>query len=106
MNRIVALREGKVIKGLEVDHRDRNKLNNQRENLIPSTLSQNRHNVPPKINSATGVSGVSRYRNGKYKATLYHNDVTLHLGYYDTYDEAVARRHLAEKEYGIYKGEQ
>lgn len=70
------------INGQEVDHHDRNKLNNQRDNLRPATTSQNRRNRTPK-----GTAGV-RLVGNRYRAYSWDGNKQIHLGYFDTEQEA------------------
>lgn len=70
--------------GKEVDHRDRNGLNNRRKNLRLVTHSQNLHN--------RGAKGISfDKRRGKWKARLNVKGRELWLGYF------VDRRDAIEK---------
>lgn len=89
--------------GIEVDHRDRNKLNNQRCNLREASTAENQHNRAPRSGRAIPYKGV-RYdadRN-KYRARITVNKRELHLGRYDTAEEAArvydtaAREHFGE----------
>lgn len=67
---------------LQVDHRDRNGLNNQRSNLRIATRTQNKANMPKR---ADGVSspykGVSWNKNKrKWCSSIGVNRVRIHLG--------------------------
>ena len=42
-----------------IDHKDMNRLNNQRLNLRPATHSQNKANRNAQVNSKSGIKGVS-----------------------------------------------
>jgi len=54
---------------LLVDHRNRNSLDNRRENLRAATSSQNQANAKTKVNSTTGFKGVwLDKKRGKYIA--------------------------------------
>tara|TARA_Y100000592_G_C5195819_1_gene188265 strand:+ start:52 stop:486 length:435 start_codon:yes stop_codon:yes gene_type:complete len=64
-----------------VDHIDRNKQNNSLENLRWVTVSQNVRNRDCK-----GYS--FNKRSNKYKATYMLNYKYIHIGYYDTEEEA------------------
>ncbi len=75
------------IDGLEVDHRDRNGLNNQRYNLRPATRSQNVANQPPHKDNKSGFKGVTQERN-RWKARIMVDGCQIHLGCYDTAIEA------------------
>jgi hypothetical protein len=55
----------------EVDHRDRNTLNNQRENLRPATHSQNLHNARKPRHNTSGFKGVHWARHcGKWRTQI------------------------------------
>lgn len=102
MHQEVAQRMGMQDVG-EIDHKDRNRLNNQRENLRPATRSQNQANAGLRKDSTSSFKGVSFHvRLNKWQARLQRGKTRLHLGYFSTpekaaqaYDRA-ARRHFGE----------
>lgn len=76
----------------DVDHIDGNALNNNINNLRACTSKQNQENRKgANKNSTTGIRGVFLSKNKKIKrwrAEVRHNGKTLHLGTYDTIEEA------------------
>lgn len=89
MHRVIAERMG--IDSKMIDHKDRNTLNNQRENLRAATRSQNMHNHGFNKNNTTGVKGVyfcQQY--GRYKAQITVEGKQHFLGRFDTIPEAEA----------------
>ena len=84
--------------GLEVDHRNRDKLDCRRSNLRVVTHAENQQNFRPSGNvtwcrrpTSSSVRGVSwDGRRGKWKATVTVGGKTYHLGRFDT--EAQAAR--------------
>lgn len=89
--------------GQFVDHRDRNTLDNRRQNLRYCTKAQNAQNSKIRSDNTTGKKGVSfRKEYGTYRATIRISGRGVHLGTYDTaegaakaYDDA-ARLHFGE----------
>lgn len=86
---------------MEVDHIDRNTLNNQVENLRLCTRSQNMRNTGKRTNSASSYKGVSKNRS-KWDARLRINGKIMYRGLFSTpeeaahaYDEA-AKKHFGE----------
>lgn len=70
--------------GVLGDHRDRNKLNNQRRNLRAATVSQNVQNAGLRSDNRAGFKGVTwRPDNGKWQAQLNIGGRNRHLGYFD-----------------------
>lgn len=85
-------------KGYEVDHIDLNPLNNRRGNLRLCTHQQNQCNQPLQRNNSSGVTGVSFYpRRGRYRARIKASQLDIHLGYFDTFVEAVQARNEGMK---------
>ena len=99
MNRLIARRMGMNIDELEVDHNDRNKLNNQRRNLTPRSHTHNAWNTVRKA-GATGVRGVSFNKNRSlyYAQIRIGNGKRLRLGHYATIEEAKAAYDKAKQE--------
>lgn len=89
---------------LEVDHRDGDGLNNRRENLRLATTLQNRLNTGLQRNNKSGRVGVYVHAN-KWRAHISNNGRLIHLGTFDTVEEAAAVREAAEaKFYGEWSG--
>ena len=53
----------------------------------------------PNSNSTTGVRGVAFHHSGRYRAYLYLNKRQIHLGLYDTLEEAKQARKDGEERY-------
>jgi hypothetical protein len=98
-NIIYLLEVGDIPPGYIVDHRDRDPLNNNKENLRLATTSQNQGNRAPK----TVWKGVNKYRNGKYRASIGKDGKTTHIGYFHCPREAALAYNLeAEKYWGEF----
>lgn len=87
-------------KGMEVDHRDGDGLNNRRSNLRLCTHSENMKNKSKVCNTSSQYKGVywSRHAN-KWKATITLNKTAIHLGYYDKEHDACLAYNLAAVQY-------
>ena len=77
---------GPIPDGLEVDHKDRNKLNNFVENYELKTRSGNACNRGVHSNNALGMKGVSRdsYNPTMFRAFIKKNGKTVNLGKFET----------------------
>jgi len=86
--------------GEEVDHIDRNKLNNIDGNLRLVCSSENHVNKGMMKNNTSGVVGVTwdKSRN-KWKVSLNIYSKCYNLGRYDNIEEAILVRQNAEKRY-------
>jgi hypothetical protein len=73
-------------KGLEVDHRNGNSLDNRRSNLRLATHGQNISNQ--KGWAKSGFKGVRQMRNGRWSATASHSGKTHRFGQYVTAEDA------------------
>lgn len=75
--------------GVEVDHVDRDGLNNTRANLRQCSNAENVRNRSPMKNNTSGFRGVSFLaRTGRWKATINGRGQRVHLGYHATAEEA------------------
>ncbi|RPI95541.1 MAG: hypothetical protein EHM40_03005 [Chloroflexi bacterium] len=90
--------------GMEVDHKDGNRFNNQKSNLRLCSHQQNMFNRRPQKGSVSIYKGVSWHKgNQKWQARITVSGKPIHLGYYGseieaakTYDDS------AIKYYGDY----
>jgi len=84
-------------KGKEVDHQDRNKLNNTRKNLRMVTRSENIINSGLRSDSTSGYRGVNWYKNYKsWRVRITKDGKTTLIGYFKSKSEAINRRKQAE----------
>jgi hypothetical protein len=81
--------------GMDVDHIDLDRLNNRRGNLRVCTHAQNMLNHPG-LGARSGFRGVRRMPGGRYHARISHRYHEIHLGAFDTAEEASAARRAAE----------
>lgn len=86
---------GPIPPDTEVDHRDRDRMNNTPENLraIPKELNM----VNREGWNKAGDRGVTKLPSGRFKANITVDKKTRHLGTYDTQDEAAEAYKLAAK---------
>jgi len=83
----------------QVDHRDRDGLNNQRANLRPATVAQNTSNQGPYRNNTSGAKGVSWHAHTcKWHADVFRMGLRASR-YFDDFNEAVAWRDAKAKEF-------
>jgi hypothetical protein len=84
----------------ELDHTDRDKLNNQLSNFRSTDRSLNNANKVLQANSTTGFKGVNWHkRNRKYQAYITVNRKYIHLGSFNTAIEAAKAYDQAAVEY-------
>lgn len=75
--------------GLEVDHRNGDGLDNQRENIRIASHAQNQANRPKASHNTSGFKGVRRGRNGHgWQAVIVVNGRAKYLGQHGTREEA------------------
>ena len=85
----------KSSKGIDIDHKDRNGLNCQKNNLRECNDSKNMQNGSLRKDNTSGYKGVSRKdkpskKNQKHnwRVLIYVDTKQIHVGYFDTSEEA------------------
>lgn len=90
----------KAPKGKDVDHINRNTLDNRKENLRVCTHAENMRNQKVKYDGFTGFKGVVwNKRNQKYMGQIKFNGKRIHLGYSVDKQELARRYNIAAKKY-------
>ena len=89
-----------------VDHKNRDRLNNTRENLRLTDHSGNNSNQSKRSDNTTGVTGVKSRGNGKYEAQITHNGKreTKRFSGANAFENACNWREEKAKEYGNNNG--
>lgn len=95
---------GSPPKGKETDHRNRNPLDNRRQNLRPATRSQSNMNRAKSLNKSSIYKGVSWNKNlCKWEAYINLNKKRTNLGYfYNENDAGKVYNKAAKKLFGEY----
>ena len=84
----------------EIDHINRKRDDNRISNLREATPSCNQKNKGISCNNKTGVNGVSRLKNGKFRVYIYDNKgEQIPLGNFNTLLDGSKARYLGEVEY-------
>ena len=84
----------------EIDHINGNTLDNRKKNLRICEHIKNGKNLTLKVNNTSGTPGVCFFKRTKqWTAEIKVNYQKIHLGYFDTKDEAIQARRDAEIKY-------
>lgn len=86
----------------EIDHINGDPSDNSADNLRPSDPSTNNRNLAKPKNNTSGCVGVY-FQPARWRAVITVDDKSIHLGYFDTFEEAVAARKQAERDYGFHE---
>lgn len=87
-----------------IDHLDRNRSDNRKENLFPTTNRINMLNQVVRSTNTSGVTGVTWDKDKEtWRSYIMYNDKLKHLGFFTNIDKAIYSRLKAEKKYG-YSG--
>lgn len=103
-HRVVFLLENGEFPKQYVDHIDGDKKNNKRDNLRLVTQQQNAYNAKPHKDSVTKVKGVYWDKERElYVAQIWLNGKHIHLGRYETLEEAsVVAKNSRIENHGVY----
>lgn len=102
-NRKNILMQHEIMGGKGIDHINRNKLDNRKQNLRFATPSQNSHNLSRYKNNTSGYIGVSKTTWGKWHAYVWNKSKRIHIGYFYTPEDAAkARDEIVIKLHGEY----
>lgn len=83
----------------DLDHKDTDKTNNRWDNLREATKTQNKANTKRICTNTSGMKGVSLNKStNRWKATITINYKSVHLGYFNTKENAAEAYAKAAKE--------
>lgn len=85
-----------------LDHIDGDRANNRIANLREVTTTENNRNKKIGRNNTSGVLGVYKHRN-RWRANIKAGGKLLTIGHFASFDEAVAARKAAERQYGFHE---
>ena len=86
----------KATKGVEVDHKNLNKLDNRRENLRLCTRTENARNIPKGKRNTSGFKGVFfQNRKNPWRARIRCGEKSISLGSFKTPEEAASAYNAA-----------
>ena len=84
----------------QVDHINRNRLDNRRENLRPATQQENRFNNSIRSDNTSGIIGVCWHKQAmKWTAQIQVGNTNINLGTYNNFNDAIIARLKAELKY-------
>lgn len=99
-NIIWIMHNGKIPNNMKVTHINNNTLDNRIENLmlVESHLVFTRNKL--RQDNSSGMAGVSYYkRDNNWRVTINHKGKMIHIGYFETIEEAKIARESAMKQY-------
>lgn len=107
LHRLVWLLETGDWPKADIDHIDRNKLNNHISNLRDVSRSVNQQNrVKALRNNPTGMLGVSFHKSSNsYRAIIGLNNKQIHIGHFDNPEDARKAYLAAKRKYHVQEWE-
>ena len=88
----------------EIDHINHDKTDNRIENLRVVERTQNAMNLSKSKRNVSGVTGVFKHsQTGKWQAQIRVGRKSIHLGSFESFDNAVTARRKAEEQHGFHK---
>lgn len=94
---------GAIPDGMEVDHIDHDRLNNVISNLRLVSSSDNSRNMSLRSTNKSGTPGVSwNAARNKWQARVWAYGKRIHLGLFETKEEAVAVREAANLKHNYH----
>lgn len=89
---------------IQVDHINHNRSDNKWNNLREVTNRENHLNESIASNNTSGILGVALHKaTNKYRAYIMIHKKQIHLGLYNSIEEAKLSREKANTKYGFYK---
>jgi len=87
----------------EIDHKDGRRANNKLSNLRLVDQSGQRKNSKLQNNNSSGMQGISWSKNAnKWEVYIHNNCKKIHLGLFNTFEDAVKVRKSAEIKYNYH----
>jgi hypothetical protein len=88
----------------EIDHINGNRADNRFENLRQVSHQENGKNTKRYASNRSGFAGVGRTTNpSKWRARIRVNGKLVHLGVFDSAEDARTARKAAEKQFGFHE---
>jgi len=88
----------------QIDHINGKRSDNSIKNLRQSDDSDNRKNMKRRDDNSSGATGVSWHKRAKkWNPKIQVGKKQIHLGLFDSFDDAVKVRKLAEIKYGFHE---
>jgi len=92
-----------VFPSLEIDHIDGNGCNNLISNLEEKTREENQKNKRLFSNNKSGIAGVRKVSDTKFRAEIRVDNISQHLLFTNDFFEACCARKSAERRFGFHE---
>lgn len=97
------MENGPIPDGMQIDHIDHSRSNNNLKNLRMISSQDNHKNQSKHSNNTSGFNGVSWSKHkGKWLARIRVNGKTKQLGYFDDIQSAISAREYADVKYDFH----